>query len=197
MLQKQTIEPYDKDQFGLLKVARRIRSFRAEKRGVAAIEFGFIAPFMIALWLGSLELSQAVSADRKVSHASSALADLVTQQTNLTSDEMENIMDATFAIMAPFNTDNLTIEIAGVEIDEDKATEIIWSEARTGTAAPAATGALTIPDELLIPDSFLVVANLSYKHTPAVSRSIEGSSFQLSDSFYLRPRRSQTITYEP
>jgi Flp pilus assembly pilin Flp len=72
-MQKQDNPACQADRFGLLKVARRIRSFRREKRGVAAIEFAMIAPFMIALWLGSLELSQGVSVDRKVSHAASAL----------------------------------------------------------------------------------------------------------------------------
>lgn len=195
MTQKQETQKLDADRFGILKVARRIRSFRAEKRGVAAIEFGFIAPFMIALWLGSIELSQGVSADRKVSHAASALADLVTQQTNLTGDEMDDIMDATLAIIAPFDPNNLAIQVAGVEIDGDGATEVLWSEARNGTA-PATGGTYAIPDALLIPNSFLVVANLSYTHTPAVSHVIDGS-IELTDVFYLRPRRSETIGYDP
>lgn len=195
MSQKQTIEPCNKDRFGLLKVAHRIRSFRTEKCGVAAIEFGLIAPFMIALWLGSIELSQGVSADRKVSHAASALADLVTQQTNLTGGAMDDIMDATQAIIAPFDPDNLTIQVAGVEIDGDGATEVMWSEARNGTA-PATGGTYEIPNALLIPNSFLVVANLSYTHTPAVSHVINGS-IELEDVFYLRPRRSETISYAP
>lgn len=195
MTQAPTPEPCNIDRFGLLAVARRVRSFRAEKRGVAAIEFGLIAPFMIALWLGSIELSQGVSADRKVSHAASALADLITQQNNLTSAEMQDIMNATEAIMAPFDPTNLTIQIAGVQIDGDGATEVLWSEARNG-AAPATGGTYAIPSALLIPNSFLVAANLSYTHTPAVAHTISGS-IELSDAFYLRPRRSDTISYNP
>ncbi len=183
------------DRFGILKVARRIRSFRREKRGVAAIEFAMIAPFMIALWLGSLELSQGVSADRKVSHAASALADLITQQTNLTGAEMNDIMDATQAIMAPFDIANLTIQVAGVQIDDQGATEVMWSESRNG-AAPSVGGSYAIPGPLLIPESFLVVANLTYSHRPATSHTITGT-IELSDDFYLRPRRSETIGYNP
>lgn len=186
---------FQDDRFGLLKVARRIRSFRREKRGVAAIEFAMIAPFMIALWLGSLELSQGVSVDRKVSHAASALADLVTQQTSLTGDEMNDIMDATQAIMAPFDVGNLSIQIAGVEIDDQGATEVQWSESRNA-AAPSVGGTYAIPGPLLIPNSFLVVANLTYSHTPATMHAIT-QTIELSDDFYLRPRRSETIEYNP
>lgn len=183
------------DRFGILKVARRIRGFGRERRGVAAIEFAMIAPFMIALWLGSLELSQGVSADRKVSHASSALADLLTQQSNITVAEMGDIMDATQAIMMPFNVANLTIQVAGVAIDGDGNTQVTWSAARNGTA-PALGGTYAIPAPLVIPNTFLVVARLNYAHTPATSHAITGT-IDLSDDFFLRPRRSDTITYTP
>jgi len=185
----------DGDRFGLLKVARRIRGFRRQRQGVAAIEFAMIAPFMIALWLGSSELSQGVNADRKVSHAASVLADLVTQQPNITGEEMNDIMDATQAIMMPFNVDNLTIKIAGVSIDEDGATEVEWSAARNG-AAMNEGDSYAIPDALLIPNSFLVVAELDYTHTPATSEAITGD-ITLSDTFILRPRRSEVVNYAP
>lgn len=183
------------DRFGLLKVGRRIRSFRKEKRGVAALEFALIAPFMIALWLGSVELSQGFTIDRKVSLASSALADLVTQQSNLTGAEMNDIMDATTAIMLPYDASNLSIEIAGVSIDEFGDTRVEWSETRNGSA-PAVGGTYAIPPALILPDSFLVVAQLSYEHTPATAHVISGS-ITLSDNFFLRPRRQDAITYNP
>lgn len=183
------------DRFGVLKVCRRIRSFREEKRGVAALEFALIAPFMIALWLGSVELSQGFTINRKVSQAASVLADLVTQQTNLTAAEMNDIMDATVAIMMPYNVGNLSIEIAGVSIDDNGDTRVEWSETRNGSAA-AVGSAYAIPPALIIPESFLVVAQLSYEHTPATSHVINGS-ITLSDNFYLRPRRLDAITYDP
>ena len=186
---------FSEDRFGILKLARRVRGVRRNRQGVAASEFAMIAPFMIALWLGSIELSQGVSADRKVTHASSALADLVTQQANLTGAEMDDIMDATQAIMLPFDVANLSIEIAGVRIDGNSATEVIWSETRNGTAPPVG-GTYAIPAQLLIPNSFLVVANLRYSHTPATTRVITGT-IELSDDFFLRPRRSEEITYTP
>jgi Flp pilus assembly protein TadG len=181
------------DRFGLLKVGRRIRSFRKEKRGVAALEFALIAPFMIALWLGSAELSQGFTIDRKVSQASSVLADLVTQQSNITGAEMNDFMDATMAIMMPYNVNNLSIEIAGVSIDNDGATRVEWSETRNGSAA-AVGGQYAVPQALALPNSFLVVAQLSYEHTPATAHVISGS-ITLSDSFFLRPRRLDAITY--
>ena len=182
----------DLDRSGLLTVLARVRGFRKDRKGIAAIEFAMIAPFMIALWLGSIELSQGVSIDRKVSHAASALADLVTQQTNLTPAEVEDIMDATTAILAPFDVGNLRIEMAGVEIDDDGDTEVLWGVARNGTA-PARGGSYAVPAALAVPDTFLVAARLVYTHTPATTHVITGA-IDLEDSFFLRPRRSDEIT---
>lgn len=193
-MEQESTMPVD-NRFGVFKVLRRIANFHRERRGVAAMEFALIAPFMIALWLGTMELSQGVSIDRKVSHASSALADLVTQQTNITAGEMDDIMNATAAIMMPFNVANLSIQIAGVRIDSAGVTRVIWSAARNGTA-PAVGGAYTIPVPLRTPDSFLVVANLAYAHTPVTSKVITGT-INLTDDFFLRPRRSAEITFAP
>ncbi|MEM1286907.1 MAG: TadE/TadG family type IV pilus assembly protein [Pseudomonadota bacterium] len=174
------------------RLGGEIRRILADKRGLAATEFALIAPFMIALWLGAAELTQAITIDRKVSHASSALADLVTQQTNLTNEQVEDIMDATVAILSPYDTNNLTIEMAGVWIDEDGATEVEWGVSRRGSA-PSRGSSYAIPDSLIIPETFLVVAQLSYAHTPVTTSVITGP-IQLQDEFFLRPRRSADIT---
>lgn len=192
MSSKPTTTLGDLDKTGLLTVLRRAAGFRRDRKGVAAIEFALIAPFMIALWLGSIELSQGVAIDRKVSHASSALADLVTQQANLTRAEVEDIMDATVAILSPFDTGNLSIEMAGVRIDASGNTRVEWSVARNGRA-PGRGSRYAVPAALRVPDTFLVAARLSYAHTPATTHVITGT-IRLEDSFFLRPRRSDDIT---
>ena len=53
--------------------------FRKDRRGVAAVEFALIAPAMVLLYCGLVELCQAVIAERKANHVASAIGDLVTQ----------------------------------------------------------------------------------------------------------------------
>lgn len=177
---------------GIMRSLARARSFLVDRKGIAATEFALIAPFMIALWLGSIELSQAVSIDRKVSHASSALADLVTQQSNLTAAEVDDIMDATVAILQPYDVTNLSIEMVGLRINASRDVTVEWSCARN-RGRPGVGGSYTVPGTLLQPDTFLVAAQLFYNHTPTTTSVITGS-ITLSDAFYLRPRRSSTIT---
>ncbi|MCB1430467.1 MAG: pilus assembly protein, partial [Nitratireductor sp.] len=67
--------------------------FREEVRGVAAVEFAFIAPIMILLFVGTIELSAGVATNRKLSRLSSTIGDLITQSQTLTTNDIDNIMD--------------------------------------------------------------------------------------------------------
>ena len=76
--------------------------FRRDCEGVAALEFALIAPIMIMLFVGTLEVSAAVSVNRKVSRISSVVGDLVTQSDKLTADEVDKIMAVSSDIMRPY-----------------------------------------------------------------------------------------------
>ena len=43
----------------------RLRRFAADQSGVSAVEFAILLPLMLTMYLGGVEVSQAVSADRK------------------------------------------------------------------------------------------------------------------------------------
>ena len=61
-----------------------------------------MAPLMIALYLGGVEISQGVAADRKVRLTAGALANLAAQDTTISAADMTNILDASTAIIAPY-----------------------------------------------------------------------------------------------
>jgi Flp pilus assembly protein TadG len=165
-----------------------------EKKGIAAVEFALIAPFMISLYFGSIEISQGVTIDRKVSHASSALADLITQEQRVDDGQLEDIMNASSAIMMPYDAGQLRIVLVGVQIDNDGNATVAWSKGRNATG-PAIGATYAVPAGLVIPNTFLVTARLEFDYTPIVGNVITGS-ITLNDEFFLRPRRSAEIEYE-
>ena len=99
---------------------RKIRRFGRDRRGVSAVEFAFIAPVMIGLYLGCAEISDGVAADRKVSLIAGTLANLTAQATTLLPADMTNIFNASGAIMAPYNAANLTMTVTCLSIDANK-----------------------------------------------------------------------------
>ena len=168
-----------------------LRRFRRDTRGVSAIEFALIAPAMIAIYLGSVEISLALSIDRKITSASSALADLVAQDDVITDDEIANIMTAGRAIVAPFDADPLQMRVTSIYMAMDDTVEVQWSDA-VGMAPHAEGGSISVPNGILERNRSVVMVEVQYQYDTLFSE-IGVSQFDISEIFYLRPRRSVVV----
>lgn len=157
--------------------------FRGDRRGVSAVEFALLAPVMIALYLGCVEVSDGVNVDRKVTLAAAALANLSSQVTTISTSEMTNILDATSAIVAPYSTSPLSITLTCINIDANKNATVKWSVTRGGTAH---SGTITVPSALAVPGQ-LLFGEASYQYKPTVGYTITGT-LNLSDHMYMSPR---------
>jgi Flp pilus assembly pilin Flp len=58
-------------------IVRAAREFRDRTDGIAAVEFALIVPIMSVMMIGSIEMSEAVTVDRRVSMTAAATGDLV------------------------------------------------------------------------------------------------------------------------
>ena len=168
-------------------MSARMKFFRLgrDKRGVSAVEFALIAPVMIGLYFGSVEISDGVAADRKVSLIAAALANL-SAQVSMIKDQaaMDNILDASSAIISPYPASNLTMTLSCIKIDANKNATVKWSTTRGGTAL---SGTPTLPSALQVANTQLLFAQVSYAYTPAVGYTITGT-LTLSDQMYMAPR---------
>ena len=54
-----------------------IRRFASDEQGVAAVEFALIMPFLLTLYLGSIEAAALFTADKRVNSISATVGDLV------------------------------------------------------------------------------------------------------------------------
>src|SRR5450755_1966553 len=165
---------------------RAFRRFGRDRRGVSAVEFAFIAPLMIGLYLGCVEVSEGVAADRKVSLTAGALANLTARVATISAADMTNILDASSAIIAPYAAGNLKMTVSCLKIDANKNVTVKWSVTRNGTVE---AGTMTIPSALAVANSWLILAKTSYAYTPVVGYTITGT-LTLSDQMYMSPRIS-------
>ena len=166
---------------------RFARHFRTNQKGVAAIEFALIAPVMIALYVGLIEFSNALTLDRKLTHTASALADLVAQDNGITDAEMNDILAASAAIVAPYSPNPLRLVVSSVVADSDNNTTVAWSDAKN--TSPRGEGSnITLPEGLTEPGSSVILAEVSYTYTSPFTQFLSGG-IELKDRFYLRPRR--------
>src|SRR5262245_62437188 len=87
------------------RLQRRLRQIGRDQRGVSAIEFAMLAPLMIALYFGVVEISQGVAIDRKVMLSARTVADLVSQQlNNISKAEIDNLTLAAISVTEPYPT---------------------------------------------------------------------------------------------
>lgn len=169
----------------------RWRGFAAAKSGVAALEFALILPLLIGLYLGGFEVSEAFMINRKVTHTASALGDLVAQAEEISDGEIDNILDAAAAIINPYPSNLVSMIVSGVLIDNDGSATVVWSDARNATAHEAGA-AITLPEGVTQPDTFVVVAQVEFAYTPTFGHTFTGT-ITLSDAFYLRPRLQNVV----
>jgi Flp pilus assembly protein TadG len=176
-------------------VIGRIAAFRRDNRGVSAVEFALIAPFMILTYFGLAELAGGMMAQRRVSHAASAVGDLVGQSDSLTDAQKNDIFAAASNIVAPFPTTPLKLRITSISGNASGQPRVDWSDGSTGltayahcaTVAGFPTGLISASGENVI------MAEATYVYTSPVSKVLpNGLSF--SEKFYLRPRKVNKVT---
>src|SRR5205814_5403756 len=91
-----------------------LRRFTRDLRGAAAVEFALIAPLMLTMFFGTVELASGVAVDRKVTLVSRALSDLVAQATAVNDADLTNVFNAAAAIVTPYAASPLTAKISAV-----------------------------------------------------------------------------------
>jgi len=174
-----------------------LKRFSADQNGVSAVEFAMLLPLMLTLYLGGVEVSQAVSADRKTMLASKTLGDLVSQYTCVMPADLTTIFAVTNEVIYPFGSGNLATSVTSVSIDKDSKATVTFSRTASGQGpyANGATVTTQIPTPLLVPNTALVWAEATYTYTPTVGYVITGS-LALREKIFLRPRLSTTaVTY--
>jgi Flp pilus assembly protein TadG len=164
----------------------KISRLARDRRGVSAVEFALLAPVMIGLYFGCAEIANGVGTDRKVSLIAAALANLSAQTTTIAAADMTNILDASGAIITPYDATKLKMTITCIKIDNNKVATVMWSVTRNGTAN---SGGVTVPAALAVANSYLIFAQASYAYTPTVGYTISGT-LNLSDQMYMTPRIS-------
>jgi Flp pilus assembly protein TadG len=174
--------------------ATKLRRFGCDERGVSALEFAMLLPLMLTLYLGGVEISQAVSADRKTTLVSHTVADLVAQASNVATADVTNVLSAASAVAYPFPTSNLKVTVSSVCIDATgKIATVAWSQTLNGTAR-SGTVTTAIPTALMTASTSLIWGEASYAFKPTIGWTITGT-LNLNDKIFLRPRLSNSVTF--
>lgn len=175
------------------RLARPLARLARDQRGVSAVEFAMLLPLMLTLYLGAVEISQGIGADRKVTLTSRTVADLASQASSLATSDMTNSLNAASAVMAPFSDSNLKVTVSQVKIDANSKATIDWSATKNGTARSKGSS-VSLPTALVVANSCLIWSEVQYTYKPTVGYVVTGT-LTLKDQIYMRPRLSDCVTY--
>ena len=175
--------------FGLSSL--RLRKFFKSEDGVSAVEFALIAPLMATIYFGCIELSIMMTLDRKVTGATAALGDLTARASSISDADLDDIIQATRMVMQPNDITVARIRISSLYEDGGDV-RVAWSDG-CYILARVVDADVTIPPYLNPSDVTLIMAEIEYDYNSNIGYFFS-STKTLSDTFYLRPRRVDSIS---
>lgn len=176
-----------------------LKRYRRERDGAASVEFVFVAPILIFLYIGLYEVSIAFTVNGTVNNASEIAASFPTFEEDLDEVTLGNILTASTAVLdyPNFNIENLAVDIYSVEQTGDTADtrRLVGQASYEGSEASGILPDLTVSDfqsqlsSLSAGNGFLV-AQVAYKYEPSItSRYVQ--TVTLLDRKTLNPRQNQ------
>jgi Flp pilus assembly protein TadG len=182
-------------------LAGKLRRFGRDEAGVSALEFAMLLPLMVTLYLGGVEISQAVSADRKTTLVAHTVGDLVAQVSDITTAGTSDVLNAATAVAYPFPVSNLKVTVTSVCVNSTgTVATVAWSKTLNGTQR-SGNVTTSVPATLMTAaaatgtGASLIWGEASYAYKPTVGWTITGT-LTMNDKIFLVPRLSKSVTLD-
>lgn len=184
-----------------LRYLRRlpVRVWR-DTRGAAAVEFAVLAPLLMLMLLGTIEVARGVSTDRHFGAALSTAGDLVAREPFLgtnsagASANLNSMMLSIKHLIAPYDASSLKLAIISVRASTTDAadTRVSWSFAYNGMDAPAKCSSYTVPANMIEKGGSVIVVEGSYLFKPLFGDFVPGFAGPITwtDKSFHSPRNS-------
>jgi Flp pilus assembly pilin Flp len=168
---------------------RRFGRFRRNADGVAAVEFGLLVPLLFVMFIGTLEIGQAVGLDRRVSMATASTTDLIAREKTASPASLDGVMQIIKHLLTPYDSTRLAIGIVAVRADSNNPaiTTVDWSY---GANVPTKCSAYPMPVGLLGAGATAIIVEGRYDYEPLLVTHFLNSSVTLQDKATVSPRYS-------
>ena len=167
--------------------------FAKDAEGMAAVEFSFILPIMVLLWLGGAEMTLMLGTDRKVINLASSIGDITSRSKEITESQVDSLFGLATPSLYPQSADDTELIITAIDMDDDGNASVTWSRTQGGTAySPGAQMNSKVPAALRVPDTQIIMAEVLHPHLPRIGYRITGT-VDLEKTMFFTPRVSETV----
>jgi Flp pilus assembly protein TadG len=209
---------------GRCRQAALLSAFVRSRRGVAAVEFALVLPFMIILMLGSIEVARLITFTRKIELVANTAVEMLTQTPlpGVVFDQDLQFTQGSTVVIFPQIlqdaankgvawTSDIAISMASIQFTATPSTcttacsyvaNVVWHSGpnprpcKTNLAAVADTATPT-PTTLptdLYGPGSIIAVDIVYTYTPLFIQKLFGS-IKISRSAFLAPRYVPLVSY--
>lgn len=174
----------------------RLRSFARDHRGVAAVEFALLAPLLITIYFGLVEVCSGYMAQKRMSHATALIADLVAQEEVVNTSNLADITAIGALIMKPFAVAPLGTRISSVTQTSAGSARVNWSWGH-GMDARADNEIVFLPPDVVENGQSVIMSESTYRYDSPIKKLLPKFSLfedltTFGSVYYLRPRITAT-----
>jgi len=186
----------------LLRLTRR---FARSDRGLAAVEFAMVVPFLLIMALATFDAGRAVAAFMKVRAAAYTLASVTNQSTTgtngITTAMMQDTTGAAATVLYPYSGTTVA-RITQIKATALNAATVSWSYATDSSAYTrgATWPTANMPTQFTSSNAcnsfpcYFIFAETTYSYAPIFGYFLTGS-IVLRDNVWVTPRSSACIQY--
>jgi len=158
---------------------RSIKKFLRLQEGVAFVEFAITLPFLLALFMGAVEVTRYILIAQKVEKATVTISDVVAQEKTIGTTAMNQLITAVSQVMQPytFSTNGYVI-VSSVTPNAGGTPTIQWQYKGGGTWAQSSKigssgGTATLPTGFtLSAGENVIIAEVYYNYTTLMVNSV-------------------------
>lgn len=166
----------------------------SDRRGVAATEFALIAPALIFLVMGVLEMSFRFRANEEATRYVHQAADLLSREEELTTGLLEDVHAAAVHMMKPLDTtEDLDLDVASIGFVGDDAEPELWWRRVAGTPVEFD---LADSEGMGIEGETVIRVGVRYNYESVISNLFGGGVVAIEKVAYARPRMERVITMD-
>lgn len=167
---------------------RRLFALLRDATGTATIEFALVVPFMVFLFCGAWEFSQAMICYLKLIDAADTVVDIISQQKTLTAANVDDVFTASKLVMLPNDGTPMGMTVASVKFNPATGVAAAdWQQTRGGATALTSAQLAALSTGLGNPGESVIVAQVTYTYNSLLHFVIP-NAIKLAANAMQRPR---------
>ncbi len=168
--------------------------WRKDQSGAAAIEFAFMVPVLLTIYLGGVDATEALTTYRKLGEATVELANVSAQYSSMSASDVATVMNASAQIMEPYASSSLQVTLSEIATDAKNNPTVVWSQAFHGGTALQAGASVALPAGLATANSFYILVQTAYPFQPITGFTMT-QPITMTNQVFMLPRQSPSIPY--